>query len=74
MLAVSSCNGNYLPLSAIPQHKLKRVDQVLQENHKLCTESSTGTLYQILAKEAYFSKELMEQCMPNGAWGSSGLP
>ena len=74
MLAVSSHSGNYLPSSAIPQHMLKTVDQVLQENYKVRAEASVGTLCQILAKEAFFGKELMEQSTLNGAWDSPGLP
>ena len=74
ILAVNSQSGNYLPSSAIPQHSLKSVKQVLHENYKLCTEATAGTLCQVLAKEAIFGKELMEQCTPNGAQDCPGLP
>ena len=56
MLAVNSRSGNYLPSSAIPQHSLKSVKQVLHENYKLCTEATAGTLCQVLAKEAFLAK------------------
>ena len=74
MLAVNSRSGNYLPSTAISKQQLRSVDQVIQENYKLCTESSAGTLCQILARESFFGKEVMEQCTPNGARDCPGLP
>jgi len=42
--------------SAILKHTLKPVEQVLSED--------TGTLCQVLAREAFLGKEVMEQCTP----------
>ena len=74
MLAVSTQTGNYLPSSAVMQQSLKNFEEVLRNNYKLCTEASAGTLCQILAKEVFFGKDVMEQCTPNGASDCPGLP
>jgi len=55
-----------LPSSEIARHTLRSVDEVLEENAKLRTESTAGTLCQTLAKEAIFGKAVMKKCTPNG--------
>ena len=74
MLAINNRSGNYLPSSVINLHLLHNVDQVICQNHKLCTEASAGTLCQILARECFFGKDVMEQCTPNSARDCPGLP
>ena len=63
-----------LPSSEIARHTLRSVDEVLEENAKLRTESTAGTLCQKLAKEAIFGKAVMKKCTPNGTREFPALP
>ena len=63
-----------LPSSEIAKNTLRDVQEVLEENTKLRTESAAGTLCQKLAKEAIFGKELMRRCTPNGTRDFPALP
>ena len=63
-----------LPSLEIPKQTLRSVHEVLEENVKLRTESSAGTLCQKLAKEAFFGKEIMKKCTPGGNCQYPALP
>jgi len=62
-----------LPSSLILKHKLKSVEKVLSENQKYISLKDADTLCQDLAREAFFGKDVMEQCTPEGKY-SVGLP
>ena len=53
---------------------LQDAQVVPEENAKLRTESSAGTLCQKLAKEAFFGKDIMKKCTPNGTREFPPLP
>ena len=65
----------YLPSSAIAKELLKSVDQVLAENSRYVEDLTkhVGTLSQVLAREAFFGKDVILQCTPKGKF-SVGLP
>ena len=73
-LAEGNPNINYLPSSAIPSHQLRNIDDVISQNRKLIHEESAGTLWQILAKEAIFGKDLLARCTVTGKGGTFALP
>ena len=73
-LAVGNPNSNYLPLSAIPIHQLRNVDDVIPRHRNLLHKDSAGTLCQTLAKEAIFGKDLLSQCTVTGKGGTLALP
>ena len=58
----------YLRSSAILKHTLKPAEQVLSGIY-----FNAGTLCQVLAREAFFGKEVLKQCTPGGKY-SVGLP
>ena len=57
MLAVNSHSGNYLPSTAISKQQLRSVDQVIQENYKLCTESSLGHYVKFWRESPFLAKK-----------------
>lgn len=63
-----------LPSSEIPKERLRDVQEILEGNAKLRTESTAGTLCQKLAKEAIFGKEVMKRCTPSGTREFPALP
>ena len=73
-LSLASNSNSSLPSSEIPKHMLQDARVVLEENAKLRTESSAGTLCQKLAKEAFFGKDIMKKCTPNGTREFPALP
>ena len=63
-----------LPSLEIARHILRSVEEVLEENGKLRTESTAGTLCQKLAKEAISGKAVMKRCTPHGTREFPALP
>ena len=65
----------YLPSSAIAKELLKSVDQVQAENNRYVEDLNkhVGTLSQVLAREAFFGKDVILQCTPKEKF-SVGLP
>ena len=64
----------YLPASEIQSHQLRNSDDVIAQHRKLINDDGAGTLYQILAKEAFFGKDIMERCTVTGRGGTHALP
>jgi len=73
-LAMGNPSTNYLESSAIPTHQLRNVDDVIVQHRNLLHEDKAGTLFQILAKEAIFGKDVLSQCTVTGKGGSFVLP
>ena len=65
---------NALSSSEINKQSLRSVQEILEENNHLRTESCAGTLCQRLAKEAIFGEDIMKRCTPYGTRDSPGLP
>ena len=63
-----------LASSEIAKNTLRSVREVLEENVKLQTESSAGTLCQKLAKDAFFGRDVMRKCTPGGNRQYPALP
>jgi len=66
---------SYLPSSEISKHTLKSVDQVLRENNRYMDDlvKNVGTLCQVLARDAFFGKDVLIKCTPGGK-NAVGLP
>ena len=65
---------NYLPASEIQSHQLRNSDEVITQHRKLINDDGAGTLCQILAKEAFFGKDIMKLCTVTGRGGTHALP
>ena len=65
---------NALPSTDINKQSLRSIQEVLEENINLRTESCAGKLCQKLAREAIFGEDVMKQCTPYGTREYPGLP